>query len=649
MSIQILDLVLYSHDGRRRVLKLHEGGVNVITGASKTGKSALIDIVDYCFGASESHVPEGIIRRSVSWYGIRLKLSAGETFIARRSPEPHAQSSEECFVDTATKITIPVFADLKQTTNTKGLLSLLSGWTGIGDNIHEPPAGQSRLPLAANFRHSLLFCFQPQDEIIRRHQLFHATSDNYVAQALKDVFPYFLGAVDDEYVRKRGELRQLREQLRSFERQLMEITSLRGTGTSKAADLLSQARDVGLADIPETVSWEEAVSHLKQISTTPLSKVGLDPRIPQGAEFRRLSDERASLLEQQRRLRDEIAAVRVFEQEELGFSREAKEQGDRLRTIGIYEGQMPGHKCPLCSQDLSKIVTGMPTISQVKGVLSDISRRLDSVSRAAPRVETALTDLVQKLTQIEQALSKNRSQMEAVRSSNERLSQIKDDETKRSLILGRISLYLESLPEVPDTKAVEEQVKRLKRACSALEEELSDEKVQERVSSIISILGQRMTEWARDLELEHSKYPLRFDIKKLTIVADTDDGPVSMGRMGSGENWVGYHLIAHLVLHEWFVKHSRPVPRILFLDQPSQVYFPSEKDVDGSLKKIADDDRLAIRRMLKLIFDVVKKLKPDFQVILTEHADIDEPWYQKGVRERWRGELKLVPQDWPKK
>jgi ABC-type lipoprotein export system ATPase subunit len=46
MSMQILDIVLYSHDGRRRVVSLKPGLVNVITGASKSGKSALIDIVD---------------------------------------------------------------------------------------------------------------------------------------------------------------------------------------------------------------------------------------------------------------------------------------------------------------------------------------------------------------------------------------------------------------------------------------------------------------------------------------------------------------------------------------------------------------------------------------------------------------------------
>jgi hypothetical protein len=35
------------------------------------------------------------------------------------------------------------------------------------------------------------------------------------------------------------------------------------------------------------------------------------------------------------------------------------------------------------------------------------------------------------------------------------------------------------------------------------------------------------------------------------------------------------------------------------------------------------------------------------QVVITEHADINEDWYQAAVAERWRGGLKLVPEDWP--
>jgi len=177
---------------------------------------------------------------------------------------------------------------------------------------------------------------------------------------------------------------------------------------------------------------------------------------------------------------------------------------------------------------------------------------------------------------------------------------------------------------------------------------LSDEHVKERIDSIMSILGQTMTEWARDLELEHSKFPLRLDIKKLTILADTADGPVPMARMGSGENWVGYHLIGHLALHKWFAKRGRPVPRFLFLDQPSQVYFPTEKDVDGTMALVDEEDMHAVSRMFRFVFDVVEAIAPDFQVVITEHADINEDWFQGAVVERWRGGKKLVPEDWPR-
>lgn len=233
-----MDVVLFSHHGERRVLPLRTGALNIITGASKTGKSALVDIVDYCFGAGECRVPEGPIRRSVSWFGLRLRLSSGQAFLARRCPNPNAASSEDCFVDVAREVVIPSVTSLRQTTNTTGIESLLSSWCGIHDNLHEPPPGQTRRPLAANVRHALALCFQPQDEIIRRQQLFHGASDSFFAQAMKDALPYFLGAVDDEYVRKREELRRLREQLRTCERQLAELNAVRGTGISKASTLL---------------------------------------------------------------------------------------------------------------------------------------------------------------------------------------------------------------------------------------------------------------------------------------------------------------------------------------------------------------------------------------------------------------------------
>jgi hypothetical protein len=644
MTMQILDIVVFSHHGKRRVLSLNSGAVNIITGASKTGKSALVDIVDYCFGAGECRVPEGPIRRSVSWFGLRLQLDSGQAFVARRCPGPRAASSEDCFVEVGNTVEIPEAGALRQTTNTKGLGALLTSWSGIHDNLHEPPPGQTRQALSANVRHALALCFQPQDEIIRRQQLFHGTSDNFVEQALKDTLPYFLGAVDDEYVRKHEELRRLRGQLRACERQLTELKALSGDGISKAAMLLAQARDAGLsASVAST--WGDTVAALRDVAGTPI--VAFDVDLPDGQEYSRLVDERDRLLEEQRRQREEVSAARAFERDEKGYSREASEQRARLTSIGIFEGSDPGHACPLCAQELPD-VAAVPGVFQIKDALTEVSSRLESVTRAAPQVEKAIAELDSGLQRVQSALVKNRAEMEAVRRSSDRLQQIQDVTAKRALIIGRISLYLESLPELPDTRALDEQAQRLREQCAVLDDELSDERVRERIESITSILGRRMTDWARELELEHSKYPLRLEIKKLTIVADTADGPVPMDRMGSGENWVGYHLIAHLALHEWFTERGRPVPRFLFLDQPSQVYFPPEKDVDGSMAMVGEDDRRAVSRMFRFVFDVVEKLSPGFQVVITEHADINEDWYQDSVVERWRGGAKLIPDDWPR-
>jgi Protein of unknown function (DUF3732) len=90
-----------------------------------------------------------------------------------------------------------------------------------------------------------------------------------------------------------------------------------------------------------------------------------------------------------------------------------------------------------------------------------------------------------------------------------------------------------------------------------------------------------MTRFAHELGLEHAADSVRLDLAQLTVVTDTDDGPIPLYRIGSAANWVGYHLATHLALHKFFTENERPVPRLLMFDQPTQAYYPSrgaEKD-----------------------------------------------------------------------
>lgn len=46
--MQILAIVLYNATGDQRVVEFKPGKLNIVTGNPATGKSALLDIVDYC-------------------------------------------------------------------------------------------------------------------------------------------------------------------------------------------------------------------------------------------------------------------------------------------------------------------------------------------------------------------------------------------------------------------------------------------------------------------------------------------------------------------------------------------------------------------------------------------------------------------------
>ena len=109
--------------------------------------------------------------------------------------------------------------------------------------------------------------------------------------------------------------------------------------------------------------------------------------------------------------------------------------------------------------------------------------------------------------------------------------------------------------------------------------------------------------------------------------------------MGSGSNWVGIHLIAYFALHKYFVSLKRPVPRFIFIDQPSQVYFPSDIDAQNT-------DKEEVNNLYTFIFNRVNELKGNIQVIIVDHANLDNEDFQSAVIEKWWDGEKLIPKSW---
>ena len=80
--VQLLSLILYNADGRTRAVEFRPGQLNIVTGESRTGKGALLTIVDYCLGRDSMQVPAGPDHR----YGrlVRDIVAAGKRAGFRR-------------------------------------------------------------------------------------------------------------------------------------------------------------------------------------------------------------------------------------------------------------------------------------------------------------------------------------------------------------------------------------------------------------------------------------------------------------------------------------------------------------------------------------------------------------------------------------
>jgi hypothetical protein len=643
VSLQIANLVLYSRRGDVRELPFKLGAFNVLTGASKTGKSAIIDIVDYCTGRSECNVADGVIRKHVGWYAILFQLREGQIFIARRNPDLGEKTSPDIYMERGVQIAIPPASALFKNTTVSGVEKFLGAAIGISENEHRPPA-HTREPLEANFRHALLLSFQDQNDIDSKQRLFHRQGEDWVGQAIKDTLPYFLGAVDEDRLLKQSQLDEARRRLRQLERQLREAEALDTSTYPRARGLFDEAKQVGLIDDRlAPVSYEVVFAALQRVARD--DRVRDELIVGDGDDaLAALRAERQSLRSELERVNAEIRSTRTFTSETTGYEREAKEQRARLSAVGLIQdgGHDPSH-CPLCE---SQLTVPSPTVAQISRSLRDLSEQLEAVEAENPRLQMRLARLSREESELEERLRENQQLINARLRENEILRVQQDSFILQARTTGKVCQYVETASNVDGGSALKTTIDAARARVAALERELDVEDTREKLNAFLNIIGRYMTEYSRGLDLEHRGSQLRLDIRNLTVVADTLDGPVPLYRMGSGENWVGYHVLAHLGLHKWFRQKNRPVPGFIIFDQPSQAHYPPEKDAEGSLDVLGDEDQTAVLQLFRLISNAAAELSPQLQIIVMDHADLKNDWFEAAVADRWRRGRKLVPEEW---
>jgi hypothetical protein len=287
-------------------------------------------------------------------------------------------------------------------------------------------------------------------------------------------------------------------------------------------------------------------------------------------------------------------------------------------------------------------------------VLSDelnaVSQRLELAGRDRPRVEKARSELLEERDAALRRISELNGTLSALADAHDLVARERQRVNLQSYVRGKFVEYLGSIVSIEpaEAEALQAAVEALQRSVRELEESLDPARIRSLVDSAIARISRDVTSFAQRLGLEHASDGVRIDPNRLTVVADTPAGPAYLdaGHIGSGLNWVGYHLAVYLALHRYFAEHTRPVPQFILIDQPSQAFFPSDRQSGGDLDELSDTDREHTKDLYRLMHDEVTQHGGTLQLIVLDHADFADEWFQNSVVARWRDGEALIPSDW---
>ncbi|MER8733270.1 DUF3732 domain-containing protein [Mesorhizobium sp. M1227] len=650
MHFQILKLILWPKgDFAPREVEFEPGMVNVISGASKTGKSAVIPIIDYCLGSGKCRIPVGSIRNACAWFGVLIETLDGQKLLARREPGD-AQQTGDMFVLEGGGIEIPNRIDQKNATvdEVKRMFDRLAGLSQLR---LDPDASEQSFQSRVSFRDLTAFMFQPQYIVANPMVLFFNADTTEHREKLRAIFPYVVGALTPAMLAARWEIDRLQRLLRRADSDLSGIRRGVRAWQAETQAWMRQAIEFGLLPVGTIVpeEWPETVDLLRQVvqSDTRLANTTVDsiePTLVQLEQLRQGESAAAALVSQHRQRLNE---VQKLIESSSSYGAAIRIQRDRL-SIASWLSSFAGR-----TDDPIAALTGSgrEKLDQLTEALSGIEIELRSqplLSDTFDRERLRLRGLVEESTA---RLSGIRQEISILERRSDEVSKAIYRSDRIERFLGRLEQALVTYDRADETSELNARVQQLTEQIEKLRKIYSEQQVKAQTNNALRIIENFAAQIIPTLDAEWKEAPIKLLIDDLTIRVIHADRSDFLWEIGSGANWLAYHVALTLALQRFFLEEgNHPVPALLIYDQPSQVYFPRNLDqgTDDVPVRIRDVDISAVRAVFEALGREVVRAKGRLQVIVLDHAGFDVWGEIEGVTlaQEWRDNTKLVPPEW---
>ncbi|MDQ0416806.1 phage shock protein A [Croceifilum oryzae] len=443
-----------------------------------------------------------------------------------------------------------------------------------------------------------------------------------------------------------------------FKRKKNELEAVQHISLRWLAELqtrVSEARELGLVRDAVSDDKEVLIDILKELVKSNVSEINISEQTVGEAmeEHEELRQKSKKVLTDIMKLRDRKNKILNIKHISNQYKNGLIVQRDRLNlSTWLSKKFNDKNDCPVCGSDYGKANQQLSTLTHA---LENIQN--EETTLPHPSLDRELDEVEKKLVQ---AIERQQALKIRIRSLEERSEEVKKlqyDALKASRFIGKIDESLRMYENLGVDRALQNEIDDLKRLIIELELVVDEEGIRRKEKRMIAQLSEYTSRLLPKLDVEHPEEKVELSIEELSIrVKETSGNKYYLWEIGSGSDWLSYHVAVTLALHQLFIDRvDNPVPSFIVYDQPSQVYFP-QRLVDRSYGKeeedptFSDEDIDAVKKIFNTVSHAVEITNGNLQVIILDHASeeiwIDLKHVYKVNDEEWRNGKKLIPDDW---
>ena len=244
MKTEIKKLKLFLENGEVTTLNFVEG-LNIISGVSKTGKSAIIEIFDFCFASSRNTIPLGIISEKVKLYCIILKIKKKFLILARKKFSGDNRGKQFIRIENINfdieNITYKYFEDNNNDFYPlKVVREKLSEIFDIGIEKKITEEGEK----TPGIRNILPFIFQHQNLIANKYSIFYKFDEYIRRKTIIEEYPIFMKIVDQDFYYLTTELKEITKKKELLDNELKNLEILKNSNIIKIREKIERYYEI---------------------------------------------------------------------------------------------------------------------------------------------------------------------------------------------------------------------------------------------------------------------------------------------------------------------------------------------------------------------------------------------------------------------